>query len=275
MEFVVNGTRIFAEVLGDGPAIVCLHGGFGLDHSYFCPYLDDLARDHLLVLVDLRGHGRSDPLARNAFRIDAIVEDLEAIRGQLRQPHWTVLGHSGGGLIAAQYAATHPALVSHLCLVGSFPRFPFRAPGWLRLARELGDPEILSGLKMFLDGVKSDDAYRDACIKIAPLFFADPKRADCSPFDRIRYRVAPHQEAIAHYSGYDLRDPVAAYRGPVLIVHGTQDHRVPVGEGKKWLQCLPQARWVKIDKAGHFPFIEQPVEFCRVLRRFFDRASLP
>lgn len=272
MDFAIGAMRVFAKVIGMGSPIVCLHGGFGLDHSYFSPYLDPIAMDHQLILADLRGHGRSDPLPRAAFRIEAIIADLEVMRAALGHERWAVCGHSGGGLIAAQYAATHPDRVSHLIVIGGFPKFPFRAPEWLQLAHRLGDPEILEGLEMFLDGLTSDGDYRAACLKIAPLFFADPLKADMTPFERIIYRIDPYLEAMSYYAGLEMGATVAAYHQPVLIMHGDKDHRVPVSEGRKWCKFLPQAEWVVLPNAGHFPFIEQSATVCAAMDRFLRRA---
>ncbi|MBI4239180.1 MAG: alpha/beta hydrolase [Deltaproteobacteria bacterium] len=268
MLFSLDGFRCFAEVLGTGHPLVCIHGGFGLDHSYFRPWLDPLSRDLQLILLDVRGHGRGDPLPRESFRIDAVVADLEAIRQQLGIDRWALLGHSGGGLVAGSYVAAHPERTSHFIVVGGFPQFPFVAPRWIGMAQHLKDRRILNGFKMFTDGVTTDVEYREACLRIAPLFFADPHRADVAPFERIIYRVHPFLEATTRYSGYDVGPRVTAYRGPALLLHGDQDYRVPIVETRKWQTFLPQAQLVTLPDAGHFPFIEQGPEICRILHEF-------
>src|SRR5258705_237062 len=55
----VNGTTLFSESLGQGRAMMVLHGGLGFDHTYFRPFLDPLADELRLVYLDHPGHGRS------------------------------------------------------------------------------------------------------------------------------------------------------------------------------------------------------------------------
>jgi pimeloyl-ACP methyl ester carboxylesterase len=56
-----DGVRISYDVAGEGRPLVLLHG-WSCDRSWWTEpgYVDDLERDHLLLLVDLRGHGASD-----------------------------------------------------------------------------------------------------------------------------------------------------------------------------------------------------------------------
>lgn len=269
-----GGVRCFAEVVGpaDGPAIVCIHGGFGLDHSYFWPALRPLAATHRLVLPDLRGHGRSDPLPAEGFRMEDVIQDLEALREAVGLEQWCVLGHSGGGFVATAYAGTHPDRVRALLLVCAFPRYPFFAAEWLRRAKDLGDPEIEEGLAMFLRGVRTDAEYRAASLKIAPLFFADPRAVYRRAFARIIHRVAPYRDALARYSGVDWGPRAAPYRGRALLLHGDRDPRVPMREGKKWLRFLPQAEWMALPGVGHFPFLEQPEGFCTAVTSWLTRT---
>lgn len=255
--FLAGKRHCFVEVVGNGPPIVCIHGGFGFDHSYFRPAFDPLARYHQLILLDLPGNGQSDPLAENQFSITTCVAAIEALRVHLRITTWAVLGHSGGGLVAATYAAQHTANTSHLILIGSFPSYPFEAPELFTKARELNDPIINEGLQMFLNGLTTDEDYRTACRKYAPMFFADPRAADLRPFEKIRYRVAPYNETVRANLPYDAGILMRDFHQPTLIIHGTQDYRVPICEAQRWLEYLPHAQFEPIANAGHFPFLEE------------------
>src|SRR5205823_3981165 len=56
----VRDTRLFCDIVGNGPAVLAFHGGPGLDHRYFRPWLDPLGEAARMIFFDLRGHGRSD-----------------------------------------------------------------------------------------------------------------------------------------------------------------------------------------------------------------------
>ncbi len=268
MLFPINDIECFAEIIGQGPPIVCLHGGFGLDHSYFRPGLDALATQHTLILLDLRGNGRSSIIPRAFFRFELIRTDLEAIRTQLGFEQWAVLGHSGGGLVAGDYLAAYPHSVSHLIIVGGFPKFPFIAPEWLRRGLDHSTPEIHRGFQMFYEGVTTDENFREANLLIAPLFFADPACADITPFTRIIHRVDPFLAPVEHYASIDVGTPLTGHTAPALILHGTHDHRVPTSEARRWLDFLPHAQFTEIPHTGHFPFIEAPVAVCDAIEEF-------
>lgn len=103
----VNGVELFFDVRGDGlraadgrfvakPALVALHGGPGLDHSQFVPWLEPLADALQIVLVDQRGTGRSSRPPLHACTLEAMADDLEALVRLLGLADVTVLGHSFG-----------------------------------------------------------------------------------------------------------------------------------------------------------------------------------
>jgi pimeloyl-ACP methyl ester carboxylesterase len=99
-----DGTRLGYLSLGEGPLVVCLHGGFnsGLD---WLPVARLLADRYRLVLVDRRGHGVSDS-GSTGHTLDLEVEDLTALFAETG-PARAVLAHSFGALVAL-HAATGP-----------------------------------------------------------------------------------------------------------------------------------------------------------------------
>lgn len=99
-----DGTQLGYLSLGEGPLVVCLHGGFnsGLD---WLPVARILAHRYRLVLVDRRGHGVSDS-GVDGHTLDLEAEDLTAVFNETGPAH-AVLAHSFGALVAL-HAATGP-----------------------------------------------------------------------------------------------------------------------------------------------------------------------
>lgn len=102
MEFVTNpmdGARIVYRSAGRGPAVVLVHGtalsqviwrGFG--------YVRELATDHTVITLDLRGHGRSDkPHQESGYRMELFVADVLAVLDQLNVERADYVGYSLGG----------------------------------------------------------------------------------------------------------------------------------------------------------------------------------
>lgn len=78
---VSSGRTIFYQERGEGLPLLLIHGGLGLDHSYFQPWLDPLSRKLRLVYLDLRANGRSAPiLLKNSRLRSAPWADSVALR---------------------------------------------------------------------------------------------------------------------------------------------------------------------------------------------------
>jgi len=116
-----NGVLIYYEAFGQGSPLVIVHGGPGASHDYFLPYLAPLARHHQLVFIDERGSGRSQKLDDpSGYTVEAMVEDVEAVRKELALGRIALLGHSYGGVLAQAYALKYQQNLSSLILCSTF-----------------------------------------------------------------------------------------------------------------------------------------------------------
>src|SRR3954471_22788824 len=91
-----DGTTLAYHVEGSGPVLVCQPGGPGRASAYLGD-LGGLTRAYTVVRLDSRGTGDSDvPSDPATYRMDALVQDLEALRAHLGLETMTLLGHSAG-----------------------------------------------------------------------------------------------------------------------------------------------------------------------------------
>src|SRR5512134_2880697 len=115
MRIRVNGVELFVDVhgpalgRGDGatverPVLLGLHGGPGLDHANLVPWLQPLADRAQILYVDHRGNGRSGRPPLEECTLEAMADDLEALRRLLGLGPLIVLGVSFGGMVALTYA---------------------------------------------------------------------------------------------------------------------------------------------------------------------------
>jgi pimeloyl-ACP methyl ester carboxylesterase len=123
--------RLSVQVAGDGPPLLLLHG-LGGSGRYWAGIAPLLAETRTLIAPDLPGFGRSDK-PDMAYTRDFHVAAVEALlTGVGVDGALDIAGHSMGGILAALFAARHPARVQSLAIVASpFPRIqmrPFRMP---------------------------------------------------------------------------------------------------------------------------------------------------
>ena len=118
----VEGARLYFRDIGQGPAIIVLHGGPGFDHNYLLPDMDRLIDAFRLIYYDQRGCGRSgEHVQPEDVSLHSEMDDLEGVRAYFQQDSVALLGHSWGGLLAMEYALRHPQRVSHLILLNTAP----------------------------------------------------------------------------------------------------------------------------------------------------------
>ena len=102
---------------GEGEPLVLVHG-IGSSHQGWSSVVADLRSEYQCISYDLRGHGVS-PLSKGSFRLDHLVEDLEALRSRLRFEELHIAGHSLGGMIGPAYARKYPHRVTSLSLIST------------------------------------------------------------------------------------------------------------------------------------------------------------
>src|SRR5438105_11803819 len=99
-----DGYEMFVEEVGSGFPLVVLHGGPGLDHSMFRPWLDPLGDDFRLLYVDERGQGRSDRVDPATLSLEVFARDVDLLAEALELDRFALLGHSFGAIVATWHA---------------------------------------------------------------------------------------------------------------------------------------------------------------------------
>jgi pimeloyl-ACP methyl ester carboxylesterase len=114
-EAAVNGVTIHARSGGSGPAVVLLHG-YGETGDMWAPMAADLARDHTVIVPDLRGLGLSSK-PTGGFDKKTQAGDVQALLTALDVGQADVVAHDIGNMVAFQYAAQFPQRVRRLVLI--------------------------------------------------------------------------------------------------------------------------------------------------------------
>ncbi len=267
-----DGFDLYYRIYGSGPPVAILSGGPGFDCDYMLPVAREVSKTNRAILVELRGTGRSIPSAINAQTVNLKeqIADLEAVRNQLKVNRWTILGHSAGAMLAMHYAAVYPEHVDRLVLVGSPPIVT-------RFIAAQGDNARMRLLPEELRALENPNLSRAEGIRIAlpGSFFDRSKAAEMAAGFK---PDSLHEEVMVLLlkellpPDGDLRPALRGFRRPVLVVAGRQD---PLDSGMQYEThlALKNSTLELIPRCGHFPWIEQPEEFYRLVNEFLRKPT--
>lgn len=151
-----GGVGIAFEVVGQGQPLVLQHGRLGSGRAWFdIGYVDALASDWTLVIIDARGHGRSDkPADAGVYRPEDMAGDVVAVLDELAIDRADFLGYSMGGRIGFATAAHAGHRINAMVAGGAGPYGPATSPeAELELAATLtgGMEAYLAGMERMLD----------------------------------------------------------------------------------------------------------------------------
>jgi len=146
---VVLPIRSAFSVEGEGEPLFLIHG-IGASRHTFDGLVSQLKSEFRCIGYDLRGHGKS-PKPNPPYTLDALVEDLEALRSELGIEKAHFAGHSLGGMIGPAYARKYP---QHVVSLGLYSTAAFRTAddsakvkGVVAAMRGKGIPQVLETLK--------------------------------------------------------------------------------------------------------------------------------
>jgi pimeloyl-ACP methyl ester carboxylesterase len=259
VELAIDGNRVFAATGGRPfdpaqPTVLFIHGA-GMDHTVWALQTRYFAHHGRSVLaVDLPGHGRSGgALLRSiADMASWIVRALDAAGVQSA----ALVGHSMGALIALEVAASAPARVRSLALLGVAERMPVHpdlqaaADGNRRLA-----PELVSSWGYGRSGHLGGNPAPGLWMMGGSLQLLERSPAGALAAD------------LAACGAYDGALAAAARVAcPTLLLLGAADRMTPPGKAKPLAEAIKCARAVALPNAGHMLMNERPDAVIDALR---------
>ncbi|MGW4831593.1 alpha/beta fold hydrolase [Amycolatopsis japonica] len=258
---VENGELAY-EIRGEGDPVVLLHGGM-LDSRMWDAEMRELGRHHTVIRYDARGHGESStPTER--FRH---YEDLRALMTALELPRTSLVGLSGGGRIAVDFALTYPELVENLVLV---------ATGLSAMVAK--DPFVLEQNKKLEEaGARGDLPAAIECL--LRMWVDGPRRAPADVDQRVRLlcREMYTQTIVRHgLSGFTLMDELRAVERTgeltprTLTLVGDLDSSDIIAIAEQIENEAHDARKLVVPGVAHMINLEKPGEFSRILLDFLS-----
>lgn len=256
--------ELFVVEVGQGLPCLVMHGGPGVDHTCFRPWLDALGDVLRLVYYDHRGNGRSSRPPWETFTLAQLAADADALRAHLGLERVAVLGHSFGGLVALEYALRYPERLSHLILVGTTAAFDY----WNEIVANVRRKDAPPEARAAWGAAPADDAaMAENARATAPLYF---HRYDPALAERLFADIVFSAEASRHGSDllqeYDVTGSLGEVRAPTLVLVGRDDFIAPPSQAERLRSGIPNAELAVFERSGHHPYAEEPDAFVAAVR---------
>jgi pimeloyl-ACP methyl ester carboxylesterase/quercetin dioxygenase-like cupin family protein len=273
-----NGTTINVRVGGQGPGVVLIHG-YGDTGDMWIPLAAELAKDHTVVVPDLRGMGQS-AVATTGFTKKMQAEDIAGVLDALKIRNVDVVGHDIGNMVAFAFAMTHRDRTTRLVMMdapvpGIGPweevlknpllwHFRFGGPDMERLVA--GRERIY--LDRFWNEFSADPAhFPEASRAHYAALYARPGRMHAG----FLQFAAFDQDAI---DNRELLAKGGRLQMPVLAIGGNKSFGTMMAHIMRF--TADDVHELAIEGSGHWLMEEQPRATVAAIRSFLDSgAALP
>jgi pimeloyl-ACP methyl ester carboxylesterase len=273
-----DGTELAYHWIGapTSTPLVCFPGGPGRASSYLGE-LGGLAARRPFVRLDSRGTGESGiPADPSTYRMDRLVDDVEALRTHLGLETFALVGHSGGANVAVLYAARYPERLTHLVLLAGghralgIPPIGFEDAVAARADEPWYDDAIAA--QKALDEVETVEQAQPLLGRIAPFYYGrwdDVAKAHAAADAQERDQPA----ADGFYAGVELdsdeiKAALRALVAPVLVLAGQLDLSPTPAAAQAIAATFPHATTATVAGGGHYPWLDDPVGFIEVVDTF-------
>jgi pimeloyl-ACP methyl ester carboxylesterase len=250
---VVQAIQI-RKYAGSGGPVVVLHGGPGAPGS-LAGLATELAPDFEVW----------EPLQRRSGEVALTVDRHVADLHDIAPDPATIVGHSWGAMLGLSYAASHPAAVRALALVGCGTySSASRAEYERRFEASVGDPGRVrrEELRAAMERARSR-AERDEILALRGAFAAEVQAVDLLPEtdEPVDADADGHEETwrdVLRRQATGLEpQSFAAIESPVVMLHGDDDPHPGTMIRDTLLPHIPQLEYVGIPRCGHEPWRER------------------
>jgi pimeloyl-ACP methyl ester carboxylesterase len=262
----INGVKLYYELNGDGgEPVVFVHGYTG-DITDFRHQIEEFSPEHQVLVMDLRGHGRSEaPADRSVYTVPQMSADVETLVDSVGIERYHLLGHSMGGAIVQEIALRSPQKLLSLTLHSTAHRFNMSS-----------EPQIAAwrDWRFQLAETKGMVAVAAAASPFPPPPHMPAARLEETNERLSRMSVDPFIGSWNGLEGWEgTKDRAGKIETPTLIIYGDMD-APPIKNGCKALaKLIPGAQVEIVPETGHQPQWERPEMFNGALRGFLERNA--
>jgi proline-specific peptidase len=275
--------HIWTRVVGDSQRapLLCIPGGPACAHDYIANVAAIADRGRAVVLYDPYGSGRSPAPPTTSYDVDALRDDVEAVRAHLGLSRVHLFAHSAGSFAAIEYALAYPQHVASLVLSSPI----FDVPVYQREVRALlarfGEAAADAFVRAEHDPQHRDAAYLSMYYQYIARHVC--RFGDARQFAQLAgrgFNVRAHLQMKGGLLVY-VMPPLdtwssmsrhAAIQAPVLVTCGAFDV-TPVALYEQTARTLARAEVCVFEQSSHAQYVEEPARFVDVVAAFLDRSE--
>ncbi|OBK98078.1 hypothetical protein A5645_04230 [Mycobacterium asiaticum] len=274
----IHGHRRAFRIAGSGPVIVLLHG-VGDSSTTWEPVHAKLAQRFTVIAPDMLGHGESDK-PRADYSLASFANGLRDLLTALEIDRVTLVGHSLGGGVAAQFAYQYPQFVERVVLVSAggvtkdvsialrFAAMPLGAEA-LSMLRLPGAVPAMGLVSRAVGTVVGSTRFTRDVASLPRLVGGLSKPGAVSAFARTLRGVVDTQGQYV-----SMLDRSYLMHGlPVQIIWGEDDLIIPVSHARLAHRQIPGSRLEILPESGHMPHGDHPDRFVQIVHQFIDTTE--
>ncbi len=256
-EIEVNGVRTAYLEQGSGDPVVLVHGLGGTATAIFKYLLAPLSGRHRIVAYDLRGSGQSS-VTPGPYTVELLAQDLDALLDAIGLDTVALVGHSLGGGIVLEYAATRPDRVRAAVGVGAVTGLPEQGRVGMAARAETVESQGMAAVAETVATNGLAASFREAHPEEFQAFVSLIASSDPTGY------AAQCRALVA----MDVTSRLPKLSCPVLLVCGEQDQASPPAANEANAALLPDVRLVELADTAHIIPWEKPDELLSELTGF-------
>jgi len=257
---IIDGGLVHYEVMGRGEPIICLHGWLG-SWRYWVATMEALSARYRVYAIDMWGFGDSDKLPERCT-VPHFVDLVDKFMEEEGLTKATLIGHSTGGTVALKLALDRPEKVRQLVVVGAVVQGSSVSP----IIGIINNPLTASA---FVVG----RVLGHLVIKIIAMWLSSSWQVWYREIldDALKVTRDSSYRSMQSLRGIDLSSRIGLLDIPVLAVCGEHDNIVDPKQVDLVKKRVRTATVVKMKKCKHFPMLDKPDEFNKLVVNFLER----
>ena len=263
---IVRGVRVRYIEAGEGTPLVLVHG-LTSSKVAWRKNIEPLAERHHVYAVDLPGHGDSDKIGIS-YDSDFIVGLMREFILGLGHERVAMAGISLGGAVSLYTVLEHPEVVSKLALIGSGALGRDIAMV-IRLASLSVVGEFMLGGPLDNVGAMTRKCFYDKDLAPGEVI-EELRRTNSLPGAReAALTIIRKYISVWGVRGrYVVTDRLNELEMPTLLCWGANDEIIPVKHGRRAARMIQGADLHVFEECGHWPQMEHPEKFNRLMLEF-------